>query len=65
MKRKQKTLRLNRETVRSLNLRQAAGGATLRCGPETEVSACITDCATCGNTNYISCYTCDFSFCNC
>jgi hypothetical protein len=65
MKRRQKTLRLNRETVRSLNLKQAAGGITLRCGPDTEVSRCVTDCDTCGATNYITCYSCDFSFCHC
>jgi len=64
MKKKAKKLRLSKETVYELDLRYAAGGASFTC-PETEFSACLTDCRTCGNTNYISCISCDTQCASC
>jgi hypothetical protein len=59
MKRKLKKLTLSKETVRTLDLRQVVGGETMLHCVDTEGSRCATDCATCGATNYNTCYSCD------
>jgi hypothetical protein len=53
MKRKVKRLDLSRETVRTLGLQMASGGAFTT---NTDLrTACVTNCPQCGNTNYITC----------
>jgi hypothetical protein len=57
-KRKPKTLMLNRETLRSMDFQQTVGGVSMaRCGEETLVSACVTDCPSCGPSYDPDCYS--------
>lgn len=57
MKKKVKKLRLSKETIYGLDLRQAMGAAgTARC-QYTNMSICLTNCPTCGDTNYETCFS--------
>ncbi|HEV7671611.1 MAG TPA: hypothetical protein VGS22_24080 [Thermoanaerobaculia bacterium] len=67
MKKRVKKLHLSKESVSRLDLGPVVGGITLAqtdclaCHNTIDRTACITNCPTCGNTNYETC----FSLCPC
>ncbi len=60
MNKRAKKLQLNRESLTRMDLGHAVGAKTaeetncIACNT-IDRTACITNCATCGNTNYITC----------
>lgn len=50
MKKRMKRLRLAKETVCDLDLRHANGAV-----PTIDRTICVTNCPTCGDTNYQTC----------
>ena len=63
MKRKSSRLKLYRETLGALDLRNASGGDTeVNCIPPTVIQSCVNCTDTCNicipPTEYVTCFTC-------